>query len=149
MMNRIMLATERLLADAPPQPPPIAPLAGVHPVTAAVAYGAGRIASQLAAKLVVIATRSGGTARVKSKQRDFIPAIGVSESEPTLRRMCLFWGITPLPGAPLSDGPKLRAHISAWGKADGILTPGDRVVFVTGSEVVPTAHNLLVVHEVE
>lgn len=149
MMNRIMLATERLLADAPPQPPPIAPLAGVHPVTAAVAYGAGRIASQLAAKLVVIATRSGGTARVKSKQRDFIPAIGVSESEPTLRRMCLFWGITPLPGAPLADGPKLRAHISAWGKADGILTPGDRVVFVTGSEVVPTAHNLLVVHEVE
>jgi pyruvate kinase len=149
MMNRIMLATERLLLDAPTQPPPVAALAGVHPITAAVAYGAGRIASQLCAKLVVVATRSGATARVKSKQRDFIPTIGVSESDKTLRKMCLFWGITPLPDAPMAAGPALRTHISNWGKNDGCLVAGDRVVFVTGSEVIPTAHNLVVVHEVE
>lgn len=149
MMNRIMLATERLLLDAPHQPPPVAALAGVHPITAAVAYGAGRIASQLSAKMVVVATRSGGTARVKSKQRDFIPTIGVSDSELTLRKMCLLWGITPLPGAPVSDGPRLRTFVTDWGRHDGSLIAGDRVVFVTGSEVVPTAHNLVVVHEVE
>ncbi len=149
MMNRIMLVTERLLNDAPQQPPPVAALAGVHPITAAVAYGAGRIAAQLFAKLVVVATRSGGTARVKSKQRDFIPVIGVSDSEKTLRKMCLFWGITPLASAPAADGPRLRAYISEWGRQDGCLSAGDRVVFVTGSEVVPTAHNLVVVHEVE
>ena len=84
-----------------------------------------------------------------AKQRDFIPTIGVSDTEATLRKMSLFWGITPLAGAPVSNGPALRAFIANWGKADGSLVTGDRVVYVTGSEVVPTAHNLVAVYEVE
>lgn len=147
-MNRIMLATEELLRDAPP-PTPMRPAGGVHPITAAVVFGAGQIAAQCDARLVVIATRTGGTARVKAKQRNFIPSVGVSDSPATLRRMCLFWGITPLPGAPEQSGPALRAFIDDWGRQEGVLNTGDRVVFVTGSGVVQTAHNTLVVHEVE
>jgi len=147
MMNRIMAAAEQMLRDTAPEPPPVAALAGVHPITAAVTYGAGRIASQLSASLVVVATRSGNTARVKSKQRDFIPTVGVSDSEAVLRRMCLFWGIIPLRGAPINHGPQLRAFIEAWGIAEGVLRSGDRTVFVTGTDLVPTAHNLVAVHE--
>ncbi len=148
MMNRILLKTEQLLRDAPPPPPPAA-ASGVHPITAAVAYGAGRIAATLDARLVVVITRSGATARVKAKQRDFIPTLAVSDSERTLRQTCLFWGITPLLDAPLNDPPELRRFIDAWGLADGCLKPGDRVVFVTGSDLVELAHNVVVVHEVE
>jgi pyruvate kinase len=147
MMNRVMQATERLLGDAPAAPP--APSkAGVTPVTAAVTYGAGRIADQLSAALVVVATRSGNTARVKSKQRDFVRTVGVSDSAAVLRRMCLYWGIIPLPGAPVADGPALRAFIDQWGLQEGMLRAGDLIVFVTGTEFVPLAHNLVVVHEV-
>ncbi len=149
MMNRIMLATERVLFDAPPKSPPIAAIAGVHPITTAVVYGASRIASQLFARLVVIATRQGGTARVKSKLRDFIPTIGVSDNEVTLRQMCLFWGITPLHVQQVANGGELRQFIVNWGKKDGMLRSGDRVVYVTGSELAPLAHNAVVVHEVE
>jgi pyruvate kinase len=76
VMNRIMLNTEEALPD---QPPSIAPqfAEGVHPVTAAVVYGAARIADRLDARLVVVATRSGNTARIKAKQRDFIPTVGI------------------------------------------------------------------------
>jgi pyruvate kinase len=148
MMNRIMLATERMLSHAAPHSPPLANAAGVHPITAAVVYGASQVASQLHARLVVIATRHGGTARVKSKLRDFIPTIGVSDNEVTLRQMCLFWGITPL-RQQVAHGAELRRFIATWGKQDGILQTGDRVVYVTGSELVPQAHNVVVVHEVE
>jgi len=148
-MDRVMRATERMLDQQQQQPPPQVAHSGVHPITAATVYGASRIAAQLAARLVVVATRSGGTARVLSKLHETIVSVGVSDSEATLRRMTLYWGIMPLAGAPVSNGPQLRSFILDWGRSEGLLKTGDRVVFVTGSEVVPTAHNLVVVHEVE
>lgn len=148
MMTRIMVSTETMLADKPLLAEE-GPAADVHPITSAVVYGAARIADQLKARLVVIATRSGGTARVKAKQRDFIRTLGVSDSETTLRRMCLFWGIIPLAGAPVNDGPELRKFIDRWGMDDGLLKVGDRIVFITGNDFVSRAHNVLVVHEVE
>ncbi len=149
MMNRIMLSTERMLLEMPLPSSSIPALAGVHPITAATVYGAARIAEQLHARLVVISTRSGATARVKAKQRGFTPSIGVSDSAATLRRMSLFWGITPLIGAPVNDGPQLRKFISDWGRKECGLTTGDCIVYVTGSDFVPNAHNLVVVHELE
>ena len=149
MMNRIMLATERMLHDAPAQSPAPPAVAGVHPITSAVVYGAAKIASQLFAKLVVVATRTGSTARVKSKQHDYIPTIGISDSQRTLRRLTLFWGIRPVAGAPLDNGPAMREFIASWGREDGCLAKGDRVVFVTGGDIFALAHNVVVVHEVE
>ena len=149
MMNRIMIATERILRDRSTSAPQTASMTGVHPITSAVVHGAARIAEQLSANLVVIATRSGATARVKAKQHDFIPSIGVSTSDKTLRRMCLFWGITPLAGAPVDDPPALRRFLDEWGIRHGILAPGDLVVFVIGTGMVRSAHNSVVVHEVE
>ena len=147
-MNSILLATEELLRDAPQQPTPTTG-PEVHPITSAVVYGAARIADRLDAKLVVVATRSGATALTKSKQRDYISTIGVSDSPITLRRMCLMWGITPMAGAPLEAGPDLRRYVDNWGRGEGVLAPGDRVVFVSGTGLVEGAHNLVVVHEVE
>ncbi|MEO8495917.1 MAG: pyruvate kinase alpha/beta domain-containing protein, partial [Planctomycetota bacterium] len=126
-----------------------AALSGVHPITAATVYGATEIATRVNAKLIVIASNGGATARVKAKFRTAIPVVGVSDNEASLRRMTLFWGIVPLPGAPISDGPKLREFIDHWGRTEGLLAKGDRVVYVTGSEVVAHAHNVVVVQEVE
>jgi pyruvate kinase len=63
--------------------------------------------------------------------------------------MSLYWGVLPLAGAPVHDGPQLRAFIEQWGRNQGILNKGDRVVFATGTNFYPMAHNLLVIHEVE
>ena len=147
MMQRIMAATERMLEERP-ELSTTDVLDDVHIITSAVVNGAGKIAEDVNARLVVVATRSGATARVKSKQHSLIPTIGVSASEATLRRMCLYWGITPLRGAPVMDPPSLRNFIASWGKEHDVVQAKDRVVFVTGTGLVADANNLLVVHEI-
>jgi pyruvate kinase len=147
MMNRILHSTEQLLASRPPVHSDHS-VADVHPVTAAVVFGSAKIAERLNAKLVVCATRTSGTVRIRSKQRDRIPTLGVSDSATILRRMCLLWGVTPISGAPVHDGPQLRKFIEDWAVPRGIVSTGDRIVFVTGANFYPLAHNLLVIHEV-
>ncbi len=149
MMNRIMAATEEMLRGRPVDHREPTGTGGVHKVTAAIVFGASRMATRLDAKMMVIATRNGGTVRIKSKQRNFTATIGVSESETVLRQMTIFWGITPLRGPSISDGPALREFVARWGKEHGLLKKNDLVVFVTGTDVVPIAHNILAIHEVE
>lgn len=147
-MNRIMLATEKLLRDRKPRPPVDEAVSRVHPITSSVVYGAGRIAELVEARLVVIATRSGATALAKASQRDFIPSVAVSADLQTLNRLSLLWGITPLRGAPYDDPTALRDYIIGWGYEDETLGSGDRMVVVTGTHVGNAVHNTVVVHEV-
>lgn len=149
MMNRIMISTEESLRGrANPwrqEPNEITP---VHPITSAIVAGAGQIAAQLDAKMVVIATHTGRTALTKAKQRDFIPTVALSDSPQTIGQMCLYWGITPLTITPSSLDRDLVQFIDQWGRAQGLLQTADRVVFVLGSLSDVTAHNQLLVHEV-
>lgn len=149
VMHRVMLSTERTLARTHADNIPIAALTGVHSITAATVFGATEIASRVDARLIVIASHGGATARVKAKFRSLVPVVGVSDKPETLRRMSLFWGILPVPGAPVRDGPRLREFIDDWGRRSGLLSKGDRVVYVTGSDVIAHAHNVVVVQEVE
>ena len=66
-----------------------------------------------------------------------------------MRKLSLFWGVTPLAGAPVHDGPALRAFIDRWGRDQGLIQKGDRIVFFTGTNFYPMAQNILVIHEVE
>ena len=147
MMNRIMVSTERMLKDLPSSAPNRT-VDRVHPVTSAVTYNAANIAESIHAKLVVVATHTGGTAWVKAKQRNFIPTLGVSDSPATLRRMALFWGIMPLWIEKIDEPQKLIDAVTQWGRDQGLLQPGDRVVYVTGTGMLDNTHNLLVVHQV-
>lgn len=148
-MNRIMLETEELLPDKPSRPPQKGGPTATHPITESVVYGAAKIAEHLSASMVVVATRSGATALTKSNQRDFIPTIAVSSSAAVLRRTCLFWGVTPLPNAPIEDSKALTDFVIRWGKEDGLVKSGDCVVIVAGSGVREGAHNVVAVHTVD
>jgi pyruvate kinase len=146
-MNRIMLSTEKMLKDHPNESKTRF-FSRVHPITSAVTHHAANIAEAIQAKLVVVASRTGGTAWVKAKQRNYIPTLGVSDSDQTLRRMCLFWGIMPQKVEHLDNPEQLFDEVTRWGKSNGMLAPGDRVVYVTGTGLLNNTHNLLVVHEV-
>jgi len=82
----------------------------------------------------------------------------VSTKESTLRKMCLYWGVTPLRGAPACDMQELIRHADGWARGIGLAKPGDRIVIVGGSHLTagPDAddmaggvHDVVVVHEVE
>lgn len=148
MMNRIALATEPLLRDRPPLPLSDVRIEDLHRVTEAVVYGVQFIASRLDAKLIVVATHSGATALALSKLRSHVPIVAVSDCEEVSRQMCLYWGVTPLEGAPMRDSDQLIKHIEAWGQRTGTLSTGDHLVLVSGIGLVAHGHNMLVVHEV-
>jgi len=150
MMNRIMLATEKMwMEDRHKMRKIDTTVAQVHPITHAVVAGASITAETLGAKLLVTATRTGGTALTKAKLRNAIPTISVSDSEAVLRRMCLYWGVTPVSKAPVHNGIQLRRFIDQWGLNNGTLEEGDRIVFVTGGGIMQAAEYIVVVHRVE
>ncbi len=99
MMSSIAQATEHAIPTMMYRDSDRADYATRHDVTRAVVCGAGLMAKQLKAKTLVVASHSGGTALALSQQRNLVPTIGVSTKESTLRKMCLYWGVTPLSGA--------------------------------------------------
>ncbi|MGB0595226.1 MAG: pyruvate kinase [Rubripirellula sp.] len=145
-MNRIMFCTERDLIEYSPHS--TVPTNRVHPITSAVTHAATNIAEAISAKLIVIATRSGNTAWIKSASRSRIPSIGVSDSEATLRRINLLWGIKPIHADNFGKGAEFIDEICRWGVDHANLQHGDRVVFVTGTGVIDKAHNEILVHTV-
>jgi len=149
MMHRIALATEPLCRSRSRAHAPQPALGSVRPITAAVVAAAGRAAEELEARLLVVASASGGTALWLSKNRFHVPTLGVSSSAATLRRMCLYWGVIPLAGAPAEDRELLLQHVIDWGRRTGCLQSGERIVLVGGTGLAGSAHNMVVVHEVE
>jgi pyruvate kinase len=157
MMNRIALATEESMAGRPPREMSRPHVDHLQSITRAVVRGAGAMAHSLAAKLVVVASHSGRTALALSQQRSFIPTLGVSSSERTLRKLSLYWGVTPLCGAPATDVEQLIRYADAWACEAGLAQPGDPVVIVGGShlaagpdsEMAGGVHDIVIVHEVE
>lgn len=146
MMHRIAMATE----ETPP--PPAQRTAGHMPdlneITEVTALHAGHIAEELSAKLIVVATSSGRTALCIAKHHFPVPTVGVSDSPETLRRMCLYWGIIPVPGAPTSDSTRLLNVIVDWGRNSDLLSEGDRVVLIAGTGLAVSAHNSVIIHQV-
>ena len=150
MMNRIALATEVYLRGRPRDPAPL-PLEfpeGLKRVTQAVVLGAGHIAQQLNAQLIAVASHSGATARALSKQRNFVPIVGVSDREEVVRQMCLLWGVIPLSNAPAADNQALLTYLEDWGRREGLLAAGDQVVLVAGTGLPAQGHNMVMVHQV-
>ena len=147
-MNRIMLATERLLPDRVARlTEPDEECQTVNPVTQAVVRGASDIARRLNAPVMAIQTKTGRTALVKSKHRSQIKTIAVSDDPRVLRQMALFWGIEPLDGAPHGSA-EFGLFISQWGKENELLESGDFIVLMASADLPIGAHNGVVVHQV-
>lgn len=158
MMNRIALATEASILDQPLREMNPDRNDGLQEITRAVVRGAGTMAQVVGAKLVVVASHSGRTALALSQQRSFAPTIGVSTSEHTLRQMCLYWGVTPLRGAPACSVEQLIQFTDLWACRVGLAARGDRIVIVGGSHLTAGpgcdlmadgVHDIVIVHEVE
>ncbi len=132
-------------SSANPQSSAVSP--SINPITETTVAAAGRMAEQLGAKVVIVASSSGATALSMAKNRCRVHTLGVSDSASTLRRMCLYWGVIPLAGAPVNDSTALLRYVVEMGQSAGLLRPGDRMVLVAGTGLAATRHNMIVVHE--
>ncbi len=121
----------------------------IHHRTAAVAHGVKAVVQDIDAKLVVVWSQAGGSARYISKHRFGVPVVGLSTDPAAVRRMALYYGITPLqatiPGH-FDDLPLLVDEVCAQ---HGLASPGDRVVIAAGAPLgIVGVTNSLSVHKV-
>ena len=121
----------------------------MQPITESVVEAASLISRRLNAALLAVATHSGRTALVLSKQRNPAPTLALAHDAHTARAMALFWGVTPLPMPDLPDRESRRAVIEEWCKARGMIATGDRIVVLRGSAPDDPTHNEIVVREIE
>lgn len=147
MMRRIQVETESALQGRPSRDTGYgqgSPQVDDSDVTDAVMMGAALLARRADARLVVIASSNAEAAILKSKQRDFIPTIAVTDQPKMVNRMCLLWGISPLliESIQLED---LRNRVCQWAKENDSLKSGDRVVFVADTEMWPGIHDTIMI----
>lgn len=144
MMQRIMLETEenlkrKIVSD------PVMDEVACNDVSESVIYGAAQIAKRIEARIVVIASSTGESPRLKSKQRDYIKTICITDNKNVLNRMCLYWSILPVYVPSLLDHQQLRTFINIWVKAIGDAKTGEPIVLVTDTEWMPDVHDTVMV----
>jgi pyruvate kinase len=145
MMHRIALATEPKFRERTPSAEPDLSAPGVDPITEEIVYAGGRIAQHLDARTLIVGSGGGTTALALSKYRNLVPIVGVSNSETTLRRMCLYWGVVPLAGAPTDNPRQMLEYVVRRGEELGVLTKGDRLVLIAGAGL--TSQDSIFVYE--
>lgn len=149
IMSRIAQEAERLVA-ASPQADHRSPLrTRATLMTEAVTLGAGRAAEHLDADLIVVATHSGRTAMAVSKQRSPVPILALTDRAETARRMCLYWGVTPVRTDAVHAPPeKLIRFVVDWSRRHDALERGSRLVLVGSTDWSREGKDLMLVHTV-
>jgi pyruvate kinase len=116
-------------------------------VTNAMCDAAAKLADDIGAAVLLVASLTGKTTRNLSKKRHFTMTLGTSTNEFALRRMNLYWGVIPV--ADLPEDPRKRLdHVVEAGKRESYLQPGDHVVMI--NSIIPdgSTRNVLYVHQV-
>ena len=146
MMSRIAMEAESSpFYDQSPPGPTATRATGIPE---AVARGACNTAREIGARYLVAFTESGSSAMNVSLARPSVPIIAFSPNAKTRRRMNLFWGVVPreMP-QHVHDPDKLVDFCTADLMANGLASPGERVVIVFGAPIgVSGSTNTIRVH---
>ncbi len=148
IMNRIACEAETLVESTQFRARAAGLKAQALLVTEAVTRGAGSAAEHLKANIIAVASRSGLTAMALSNQRISVPVIAVSDRPEITRRMCLFWGVTPVltDTRTVSNPEPLLRYVVDWGKRNNVVQSGGRVVLIASTNWSDEGHDLMMVH---
>lgn len=101
-------------------------------ITDAIGAATCKIAMQLGARIILIATFSGFTARMISRHRPHTPIFAVTTNEQTHRRLALVWGVQ---SAVVDPAPTTEAMVQrslSVALEHGVVKNGDLVVITAG-----------------
>ncbi len=147
VMQRIMLETEEMIKGRQSRISRLDNLTH-DPISDSIVYGAAQIGKRLNSEIVVITSSTGETARLKSKQRDYIQTICLTDDENVLRKSSLYWGIVPVRVDSLLRNDELYEFVNQWIKKCGDGKPGDPVVMVSDTEWLPGIHDTIMVYRI-
>ncbi len=119
-------------------------------ISVAVCYSAVTTALSINAELIIASSFTGFTTRVVSKLRPEAQIIGLSPLKRTLRKMQIYWGVTPLETNEVNSTDHLLEEAVKAVKESGDVVAGDMIVLTAG---VPTGKtkltNMIKVEEIE
>ena len=120
-----------------------------RPITEAVTRGTIAAAEYLHADLIVVATVTGRTALALSRLRSRVPVLAFTDREDIARRMCLYWGVTPILSRVVQQSADaLLAYVLKWGERHQLLSSGSKVIIVGHTNWLGETHDLMMVHVV-
>jgi pyruvate kinase len=129
-MVRIVEAAEEgdsgKITDVPARFPVSFPLA-------ACAAGA-RAATETAAKVIVVFTETGMTARLLSTEQPTVPIIAYTPHEAVRRRMALYKGVVPRSMRRISNTDELIRELERSLRDEKFAQTGDRIVVLLGAK---------------
>ncbi|MGC8551307.1 MAG: pyruvate kinase [Phycisphaerae bacterium] len=129
------------------EPPKLLQL--THHRTAAIAHGARLIAKDINARLVVVWSQAGGSARYLSKNRLPMHVVALSTDPAAVRRMALYYGVMPMRMDIPRHFDDLPGMVDDLVKRFGWAQPGERILIAAGSPLgTAGATNSLSVHTV-
>ena len=104
-------------------------------LTTAISHATVQISQELEANVIMPITESGLTARMIAKYRPRASVVAVSPNPVSLRRMSLYWGVTPILGANTPNTDELITNSAKLALDAGLVKKGDSVVVTAGMNV--------------
>lgn len=148
MMKRIALATEDKLFELLKPDPDRIKVKGdpEHAVAHAVYY----TAIDIKAKAIVALTKSGGTACVISKYRPNIPIIGITHTEPIVRRLSLYWGVRGVMVEVIENTDAMIDIVEKRMLEENLVEKGDTIIITFGVPMgIAGSTNMLMIHHIK
>ncbi len=99
----------------------------------AVADAAVWAASDVDAKCIVAFTRSGFTGLLVSKCRPSVPVIALTPDETVMRRLSLYWGVTPLQMRTLNHTDEMVFEVEKSLTGNRMAKRGDTIIIIASS----------------
>lgn len=115
----------------------------------AVADAACRAAEDINAKFIVAFTHSGFTAGLVSKFRPASPIIAFTPKEDVLKKMAMYWGVTPKLMRKLTHTDEMINEVGKSLLNEGLVRKGDRIVITASTPLLGAGKtNLLKLHTI-
>lgn len=133
IMQRVASVSEEFLRSQPERRPSARGLTTGDARAAAVAYAAVQAALHVNARALAVWSASGETLRMVAQYRLPVPVIGLTAEEQVCRRVSLFYGVLPVPMAPVANPSIMAKAMDARLLELGLVAPGDVVVVVTST----------------
>lgn len=99
----------------------------------ALSHSACTLAQDIGAKVIVVCTRTGGTARMVSRFRPMIDIIGMTTDERAYRKLALSWGVIPVMSEEFYSVDVLFHYAKRAAIETGMVEKGDKIVLTGGT----------------
>ncbi|MGN0824743.1 MAG: pyruvate kinase [Candidatus Coproplasma sp.] len=99
----------------------------------ALSHSACTLARDIGAKVIVVCTRTGGTARTVSRFRPMIDIIGMTTNEKAFRKLGLSWGVLPVMSEEFYSVDVLFHYAKRAAIDSGLVQKGDKIVLTGGT----------------